>query len=49
MAEQTGRRGVLCDESAAGFDTAMVQLLSLLSGQKANKVNWLEGASSSVA
>jgi len=31
MAEETGRRGVLGGESAAGFDTAMVRPLSLLS------------------
>jgi hypothetical protein len=30
MAEETGRRGVLGGESAAGFETAMVQRLSLL-------------------
>jgi len=31
MAKETGRRGVLGGESAAGFDTAMVRPLSLLS------------------
>ena len=31
MAEETGIRGVLGGESAAGFDTAMVRPLSLLS------------------
>jgi hypothetical protein len=29
VAEETGRRGVLGGEPAAGFDTAMAQLLSL--------------------
>jgi hypothetical protein len=40
MAEETGRRGVLGSESTAGFDTAMVQLLSYSAVGQHRITNW---------